>query len=571
MASSITLSVIVALVACLAYVVYQKALPKPIPGIPCDEAASKHVLGSLPSIMAHIRQHGVVLPWIFGQNEKYRAPLIQWFPAPFTKPTLVLCDFQEAQDVLLRRTKDFDRATVSGDAFRGIMTDFHLPMRSNDPKLKGNKELIRDLMSPTFLHEVSAPQIYSKTLDLIDLWSEKTRLAPGRPFEARQDIFDAALDIINAVTFTVSDDMSMTKQKTDHILSHYQVMTSSASEDEPVHFSKPPVPEDIIVFKNVIDLIGSQTVSPLPRVTYWLRYLTDASIRRDVVGKDDLIRARIKDSVDRLEAGDTTQHSATDYMIQREASVARKENRTPDLYSKRIIDELFGYLIAGHETTSSALAWTLKLMSDHEAVQERLRQTLESVFAAAVSDSRHPTALEIVKTDIPYLDAVIEECVRVGSPTPLLAREAVLDTVLLGHQIPKGVTVLVNSAGPGFHTKPLQDKGFTRSETSKERGYTTTWNPDELHIFNPDRWLKTNSDGIITYDSQAGPFLSFSLGPRGCYGKKLAYMELRLVLTLLIWNFKIQKVSGSLGGYDAKEAVTSMPKTCYLKLLRRRR
>jgi hypothetical protein len=154
MASSITLSVIVALVACLAYVVYQKALPKPIPGIPCDEAASKHVLGSLPSIMAHIRQHGVVLPWIFGQNEKYRAPLIQWFPAPFTKPTLVLCDFQEAQDVLLRRTKDFDRATVSGDAFRGIMTDFHLPMRSNDPKLKGNKELIRDLMSPTFLHEV---------------------------------------------------------------------------------------------------------------------------------------------------------------------------------------------------------------------------------------------------------------------------------------------------------------------------------------------------------------------------------------------------------------------------------
>jgi hypothetical protein len=150
-----TTAIVTAVAACLVYFLYQKALPQPIPGIPYDEAAAKNVLGSLPSMIAHLKKHGVVLPWLTGHNDKHRSPLIQFFGAPFSQPTVIMCDFQESQDVLLRRTKEFDRATRSTAIFAGIMPEFHLGMRSSSPKFKGNKELIRDLMSPNFLHEVS--------------------------------------------------------------------------------------------------------------------------------------------------------------------------------------------------------------------------------------------------------------------------------------------------------------------------------------------------------------------------------------------------------------------------------
>jgi cytochrome P450 len=87
----------------------------------------------------------------------------------------------------------------------------------------------------------------------------------------------------------------------------------------------------------------------------------------------------------------------------------------------------------------------------------------------------------------------------------------------------------------------------------------------DVHIFKPERWLK-QVDGVETYDHQAGPFLTFSLGPRGCFGKKLAYLEMRLILTLLVWNFHFKKFQGELASYETKEGITVMPKHCYVAI-----
>jgi hypothetical protein len=153
----------VAIIVCLVFFAYRSALPKPIPGIPYDERAAKNLFGSLPEMISYIKQNGVALPWLTSHNAKHHAPLIQFFGVPFSKPTLILSDFQESQDVLLRRTKEFDRASRSIESFQGSMPNHHLAMRSADPRFKGNKELVRDLMSPSFLADVrpslSSPSI----------------------------------------------------------------------------------------------------------------------------------------------------------------------------------------------------------------------------------------------------------------------------------------------------------------------------------------------------------------------------------------------------------------------------
>jgi cytochrome P450 len=66
-------------------------------------------------------------------------------------------------------------------------------------------------------------------------------------------------------------------------------------------------------------------------------------------------------------------------------------------------DELFGFILAGFDSTSSAISWFVKYIADNPAAQTKLRQQLHSRFA------QEPTAQEIVKANLPYLDAVIEE------------------------------------------------------------------------------------------------------------------------------------------------------------------
>lgn len=212
----------------------------------------------------------------------------------------------------------------------------------------------------------------------------------------------------------------------------------------------------------------------------------------------------------------------------------------------------------------------LKLISDHQHVQQKLRRAMKTALAAAAAESRLPTAEEITKTSIPYLDASIEESLRLGTPTPLIAREAMEDTVLLGHRVPKGTALLISSVGPSFRSAPADVDDAARSETSRTKHWGGAWDPEDMEVFRPERWLREagegdgDGDGRVTFDPQAGPFLTFSLGPRGCFGRKLAYLEMRLMLTLLLWKFQFRKLGGELASYKTDEAVTVMPANCFV-------
>jgi hypothetical protein len=152
-----SISTILLLVAVLgvAFAVYQAALPRPLPGIPYDEKAAKSIFGNLRDILRFTKENGQIMPWFPAQCMKHNSPLVQFWVEPFAKPSIILADYQEIQDILLRRTKEFDRSQLLINVFRGGAPDHHITMRTADPRFKGNKELIRDLMSPSFLQAVS--------------------------------------------------------------------------------------------------------------------------------------------------------------------------------------------------------------------------------------------------------------------------------------------------------------------------------------------------------------------------------------------------------------------------------
>lgn len=138
----------------LLYLGYRWALPRPIAGIPYDESASRTIFGNLPEIRAYVKKNGRLRPWLSDHPLRHKSPITQFWARPFKKPSIIISDFQESQDLLLRRTKEFDRSQRSVDFFSGIVSNHHIAMRSSDPRFKGNKELVKDLMTPAFLNEV---------------------------------------------------------------------------------------------------------------------------------------------------------------------------------------------------------------------------------------------------------------------------------------------------------------------------------------------------------------------------------------------------------------------------------
>jgi cytochrome P450 len=193
-------------------------------------------------------------------------------------------------------------------------------------------------------------------------------------------------------------------------------------------------------------------------------------------------------------------------------------------------------------------------------------EELQSCFHAAHKESRQPTAVEIADAKIPYLDAVIDEVLRLNPAAPLVVRESIVDTELLGHRIPKGTTIFLVADGPGLTRRSLQVDNSLRSESSRTKHWGGAWNEDDIEMFKPERWLKKDTNGETVFDPTAGPILSFSLGPRACFGRRLAYLELRMVLVLLLWNFKFKELEGELSSYDVTESITIMPKHCYVGL-----
>ncbi|KAI3394464.1 hypothetical protein diail_2656 [Diaporthe ilicicola] len=518
------------------YALYRAALPKPIPGIPYHKASAARFLGDAPAVINHKQKYATTFDWMAAQVEVLNSPIVQIFLKPFSKPTVVITDPREIQDVTLRRAKDFDRSVFFGDAFGG-----------------------------------TPPSLHRHILNLMELWRVKNKAAKGHAFEVAEDINLMALDSIWDVSFgsqllSVSTEIDFLRG-----IPKFEV---PAAKDQPMRFPKPEYNSAVRSMKVITETLDKTVTSPMPRQTFWLIQLTP-SYRRARAHKDRLIRERLEDAKSRLlnrgdqDMGEFTDITcATDHMVRREAQAAAKEDRTPQYDSPMAKDEMFGFLIAGHDTTATTLMWAVKYLADSPRVQEKLLGILHQTFGEG---NGVPTAEQITTAHLPYLDAVVEEMARSSGTASAVMRTAVHDTTLLGHQIPKGVDVFMMVNGPGFmgpnnvNESILEHDRSETSQASKDRSIPL-WDPSDIKAFKPERWIKTDEKGMDRFDVHAGPVMQFGGGLRGCFGKKLAYLEMRIFVTLLVWTYQLEQLPEKLRGYEAFDSLTHKPKQCNMIL-----
>lgn len=478
-------------------------------------------------------------------------------------PWVVVTDPYESQDILLRRTKEFDRSSFFGELIGGILPEQHIQFLSADKRFKDNRNLINHLMAPTFIKEVSAPEVHKSIRTLVKMWQRKCELAQGRPFEAHGDITYAALDAIFASSFGLPEQESITVRRLDAVWQSAPDVPQS--HDKPVFFSEARIPD---IFNAVLTLGNSVTdtqLSPFPVLTSWvLRKLP--YMRRATAIKDAYIHDKMKECVQLIAQGGDKPKSALHSVLLREREIAAKEDREPKYYKRAIADEFFGFMLAGHDTTATTVSWGIKYLTGNPLSQSHLRDALHTAFPDALNNKRALSYQELSRTSVPYLDAVVEEILRHANTIAFVVRQALHNTFVLGHHIPKGTDVFLMANGAGYlePNMPLTqaDTRSSGADISSNKSLTGLWDDSDIHLFKPERWL--NDDG--SFNPMAGPQLAFGLGPRGCFGKRLALQALKMQFALLVWHFEFKGVPEELGGYDAVQRFAREPVKCYVRL-----
>lgn len=177
---------------------------------------------------------------------------------------------------------------------------------------------------------------------------------------------------------------------------------------------------------------------------------------------------------------------------------------------QQLRDEVMTLIGAGHETTANALSWTFYLLSLHPGVDARLEDELDAVLGG-----RTPTLEDLPQ--LPLVERIIKESMRLYPPAWAFERDALDDDVLGGWPIEKGATIGIIPYGLHRHPKH--------------------W--DNPEGFDPDRFLPERSAGRPRY-----AYLPFGGGPRQCIGMGMALMEAAVVLATLRQRHRLELVPG---------------------------
>jgi cytochrome P450 len=180
---------------------------------------------------------------------------------------------------------------------------------------------------------------------------------------------------------------------------------------------------------------------------------------------------------------------------------AKDEETGEQMNDAQLRDEVVTMVLAGHETTAVALAWTWALLDRHPAAGRTLRDELASVLRGSP-----PTVADVPR--LTWTRAVIDEAMRLYPPAYILFRRVKEDDVVCGHRIHRGGVVVMT---------PMV---FHRHPSFWER-------PDE---FAPERWAGEDRRPRFA-------FMPFSGGPRQCIGNNFAMMEAVLILATLAQRF----------------------------------
>ncbi|KAI0643925.1 cytochrome P450 [Trametes meyenii] len=205
-----------------------------------------------------------------------------------------------------------------------------------------------------------------------------------------------------------------------------------------------------------------------------------------------------------------------------------KANMATDIPdSQRLSDEdvlaqVPTFLVAGHETTSTATTWCLFALTQAPAVQTKLRDELLAV------ETDTPTMDELMA--LPYLDAVVRESLRLHPPVAVSMRVANKDDV-----VPLSAPFTARDGTQHDTVRIAAGDKIVIPIATMNRS-KALWG-DDAHEFRPERWAHP-PDAISSIPGVWGHLLTFLGGPRACIGYRFSLVEMKALVFVLVRAFE---------------------------------
>ena len=187
----------------------------------------------------------------------------------------------------------------------------------------------------------------------------------------------------------------------------------------------------------------------------------------------------------------------------------RAEDKIPDI---QIAAHASDFVIAGSETTATALSCIVYYLCHTPRAQERVKQEIRNGFV------KYQDINATTTSNLEYLNAVILEGLRIYPPLPFALPRIVPDggDTVDGHWLPAKVRHVMTSYKRATNLSGSQ----TVVSTNPCAACFDPKNFEEPFQFKPERWLMRNEKDILDASQP------FSLGPRGCLGQRYAYLPL---------------------------------------------
>lgn len=178
------------------------------------------------------------------------------------------------------------------------------------------------------------------------------------------------------------------------------------------------------------------------------------------------------------------------------------------LDAQAVRDQVLVFLLAGHETTATALAFALHLLALHPEAQRTAQAEVDEVLgdrAAGAADQDR----------LPYITMVLKEAMRLYPSVAIMGRKAVAETEIDGFRIPAGADVYVSAYATHRHP--------------------TYWKDPEA--FDPERFTPEAEADRPRY-----AFFPFGGGPRACVGQHFAMLEASIALATVLQRFSLTAI-----------------------------
>ncbi|KXJ85092.1 cytochrome P450 [Microdochium bolleyi] len=218
-------------------------------------------------------------------------------------------------------------------------------------------------------------------------------------------------------------------------------------------------------------------------------------------------------ALQRLHSGNVEREDFMSYILRNNNSDDEKV-KARGLTEDEIASNAMILIIAGSETTATMLSGTtfnlLKNPDKYDILVREIRGAFASEDEITLASVNH----------LEYLLAVFNESFRIYPP------------------VPTGLARIVPEGGETIEGYYMPPKSIVA--VSQFSAYHDARNFFEPESFHPERWLASNTTDPRFVNDKRDVMQPFSIGPRNCIGKNLAYTEMRLILTRLLYSFDLE-------------------------------